>query len=80
MPSKSRPGETRALVALMAWRMTLMASVPFGSWLRISFTVRRQWLNVREANFFVNHSDSAPTFGEIDISLSFRTTSRSRPR
>ena len=71
---------TSAFVALMPWRMTSIAWVPFGSFARKSFTWWRQRLYVREANFFENHSERAPTLGEIDISLSFSTTRRSRPR
>ena len=74
------PGVTSALVASMPWRIISIACGPLGTLARNSFTEWRQRLYVREANFFENHSESAPTLGEIDISLSFSTTSRSRPR
>jgi hypothetical protein len=80
IPSKRMPGVMRALVASMPWRTISMACSPFGMARRKSFTERRQRLYVREANFLENHSESAPTLGEIDISLSFRTTMKLRWR
>ena len=67
-PLEEDAGRDERLRRVDAVRIISIASGPFGTCARKSFTAWRQRLYVREANFFENHSDSAPTLGEIDIS------------